>query len=673
MPDTDPHLDWQVVLQPASGQRKVVLWNPILNELQVSQATSLSAVAARHKFGRHSTSPPEPKLAPGDAEVEQLDSSEEDESTPPRNGSLPNLCPLCYSPLGRSSRPMPTPRQRILPLPSSDPDHFETSLRRVPSYFQLLSEANSLANTPTTTRQSQRTSSGKFPSRSGPPLDQTQFNEGYFAKFFEEIQLLGKGGQGVVYLVRHLLNGEALGLYACKKIPVGDSTLSLLRILREVHLLEAVQHPNIISYHHAWLETSIPATFAPAVPTLFVLMAFANGGSLSDFVTARGGAAASAIDEIDISLDERKQRFRNRRQGGRSGRAVHLLKVEDILKLFGDVVLGLGFLHSRNILHLDLKAENVLLHWEDDTLLPTCKLSDFGNATDDSFSIEREGGSGTLAYTAPEAFQRDEKTGKLTAPNRATDAWGLGLILHLLCFFTLPYRQYDDCVRLEDEIRSYKGFFPADADASHHGARHDIPESLLRLIAKLVNVRPSERPTCDKILLALAEISQEVELAKVAAGQDDTEIVVRSGQLTSAHENATASKVTVASSLRQLAIQSRPLLSRRYSPPKTSTGTVVRAESQSPTWGSSFARLARSPPLKRQGLAALAALAKLALHSMQTSARNSPPSTLLVQLLLLETVVDVSAANPKATFVLAFAHLLYVGCAGLLSSAAVLS
>lgn len=64
---------------------------------------------------------------------------------------------------------------------------------------------------------------------------------------------------------------------------------------------------------------------------------------------------------------------------------------------------------------------------------------------------------------------------------------------------------------------------------------------------------------------------------------------------------------------------------------------------------------------------------QLALHSMQTSARNSPPSTLLVQLLLLETVVDVSAANPKATFVLAFAHLLYVGCAGLLSSAAVLS
>jgi serine/threonine protein kinase len=194
--------------------------------------------------------------------------------------------------------------------------------------------------------------------------------------------LLGKGGQGVVYLVRHLLNGEALGLYACKKsklafsspslvdssdnsfaqaVPVGDSTLSLLRILREVHLLEAVQHPNIISYHHAWLETSTPATFSPAVPTLYVLMQFANGGSLSDFVNARGGSLTREAD-AEISLEEKKKRFRNRRKGGASGRAVHLLKVEDILRLFGDVVLGLSFLHSRNILHLDLKVSCLSLH-----------------------------------------------------------------------------------------------------------------------------------------------------------------------------------------------------------------------------------------------------------------------------------------------------------------------
>ncbi|GAA5900024.1 protein kinase IKS1 [Sporobolomyces salmoneus] len=552
MPDPDPHSDWHVVLQPSSSQRKVVLWHPTLNELTVRPASSLSTVTTRDTSKRRSISSERPRIATSDVQIEPLD-SEDERSQPSPLPSPPNFCPLCYSPTPRSNRSNPTPRQRVLPLPSSDPNQNETALRRIPSYFQLLSHANSRANTPTTTRQPR--SFGE-PDREGHPLDHTQFNEGYFAKFFEEIQVLGRGGQGVVYLVRHLLNGEALGLYACKKIPVGDSTLSLLRILREVHLLETVQHPNIVSYHHAWLETSIPASFSPAVPTLFVLMSFANGGSLFDFVCARGGGNSPTNEETEISLEERKKRFKSRKKGWISGRAVHLLSVEDILKLFGDIVHGLGFLHSRNILHLDLKAENVLLNWEDEALLPTCKLSDFGNATDSSFSIEREGDSGTLAYTAPEAFERDSETGKLTAATRATDIWGLGLILHLLCFFTLPYRHYDDNVRLEEEIRSYRGFSPSDAHALDHGTRHDIPDSLLRLIAKLVNIRPSERPNCDKILQALAEISEEVELAKLReVSLDKSEMVVRSSRVSEQVEDSATTSIASTSSVRTVAVQ----------------------------------------------------------------------------------------------------------------------
>jgi serine/threonine protein kinase len=203
-------------------------------------------------------------------------------------------------------------------------------------------------------------------------------------------------------------------------VPVGDSTPSLLAILREVHMLESASHPNIIAYHHAWLETAAPtqSRFVPKVPTLHILMEFANGGSLQGFVDARKGSPTAASEggggEGGEEMDGHgAARAARRRRKEARGQAVHLLRLDDILNLFEEVVRGLAFLHGRNILHLDLKvrahaqagtqgtpvyeltlvsveqAENVLLHWEENSLLPTCKLSDFGSASSDSYHRER--------------------------------------------------------------------------------------------------------------------------------------------------------------------------------------------------------------------------------------------------------------------------------------------
>jgi serine/threonine protein kinase len=113
-------------------------------------------------------------------------------------------------------------------------------------------------------------------------------------------------------------------------------------------------------------------------------MEYANGGSLDAFIDARRGGSALNEDDSTASTRQRKERHRLRKLG-----AVHLLRLDEILTLFEDITTGLGFLHARNILHLDLKAENVLLHWEEDDLLPRAKLSDFGNATSDAFRRER--------------------------------------------------------------------------------------------------------------------------------------------------------------------------------------------------------------------------------------------------------------------------------------------
>ena len=84
-----------------------------------------------------------------------------------------------------------------------------------------------------------------------------------------------------------MLDGNPLGHFAVKKIAVGQSHSYLLNILREVRitrralparrrltdvtqvrLLERLHHPNIITYHHAWLETCQFSSFGPQVPTL---------------------------------------------------------------------------------------------------------------------------------------------------------------------------------------------------------------------------------------------------------------------------------------------------------------------------------------------------------------------------------------------------------------------
>lgn len=58
------------------------------------------------------------------------------------------------------------------------------------------------------------------------------------------------------------------GRFAVKKIAVGESHAYLVDILREVRLLEALRHPNIITYHHSWLETTQFSSFGPRVPAL---------------------------------------------------------------------------------------------------------------------------------------------------------------------------------------------------------------------------------------------------------------------------------------------------------------------------------------------------------------------------------------------------------------------
>jgi len=91
---------------------------------------------------------------------------------------------------------------------------------------------------------------------------------------YEILDEIGSGGFGVVYKVRHRLDGQ---LYALKSVPLssklasttvmsavnadtdGDSNNnndSFQRMLREVQVLSSINHPNVVRYYGAWVEPS---------------------------------------------------------------------------------------------------------------------------------------------------------------------------------------------------------------------------------------------------------------------------------------------------------------------------------------------------------------------------------------------------------------------------------
>lgn len=183
-------------------------------------------------------------------------------------------------------------------------------------------------------------------------------------------------------------------------------------------------------------------------------------------------------------------------------KAVHLLSAEEIRSLFGDVVAGLAFLHDSSFLHLDLKPGNVLLTLDEGQLIPRAMLSDFGTAQDAlQSSRERSGNTGTLEYSAPESLRHDQD-GSLRQVTSKSDMWSLGMILHKLIYFRLPWKNDEDMGELEKEIMGFRGYRASNENIRAFTHRR-LPIALCQLLSKLLDVDPFQRPGSDQVLKAV--------------------------------------------------------------------------------------------------------------------------------------------------------------------------
>jgi len=194
---------------------------------------------------------------------------------------------------------------------------------------------------------------------------------------------LGSGNFAKVKLGYHCLAKEKVAIKILDKNKLDEKTQKMLT--REISCMERLQHPNLIRMFEV-LET---------VDNLYMILEYASCGELFQKIVNQGKFSES------ISRC-----------------------------YFSQLLSAVQHMHQRNIVHRDIKAENVFLH-----INGTLKLGDLGFSTIVP-TIEQQLNTfcGSPPYAAPELFKDDYYYGN------SVDVWALGVLLFFMVTGTMPFR-----------------------------------------------------------------------------------------------------------------------------------------------------------------------------------------------------------------------------------------
>lgn len=154
------------------------------------------------------------------------------------------------------------------------------------------------------------------------------------------------------------------------------------------------------------------------------------------------------------------------------------LSEEGVMKYFVDVLLGLKYLHDKNICHRDLKPANIFITFDG-----ACAIGDFGLSKFVEPDITLQSLAGTPLYMAPEMLTNNRNYGI------EVDIWALGCILHELCSKITAFSG-KNLMELIQNVH-LKPSQPIPSFYSNH---------LSNLIDRMLIKQPEKRPTINDLL-----------------------------------------------------------------------------------------------------------------------------------------------------------------------------
>ncbi|XP_032594254.1 raf homolog serine/threonine-protein kinase Raf isoform X2 [Drosophila grimshawi] len=335
-----------------------------------------------------------------------------------RSNSAPNVCI-------NSIRPLTTETQRSLIMQA-----------RPPLPYPCTDHANSTQSSPTSTLKHNRPRARSADESNKNLLSRDAKNsEENWNIQAEEILIgprIGSGSFGTVY------RAHWHGPVAVKTLKVKTPSPAQLQAFKnEVAMLKKTRHCNILLFMGCVSK-----------PSLAIVTQWCEGSSLYKHV----------------HVNETK------------------FKLNTLIDIGRQVAQGMDYLHAKNIIHRDLKTNNIFLH-EDLSV----KIGDFGLATAKTrWSGEKQANqpTGSILWMAPEVIRMQEHN----PYSFQSDVYAFGIVMYELLAECLPYRNISN----KDQILFMVGRGLLRPDMTQ--VRSDAPQALKRLSEDCIKYNPKERP-----------------------------------------------------------------------------------------------------------------------------------------------------------------------------------
>ncbi|PIA36158.1 hypothetical protein AQUCO_03400222v1 [Aquilegia coerulea] len=209
----------------------------------------------------------------------------------------------------------------------------------------------------------------------------------------EELRELGSGTFGTVYHGKW--RGTDVAIKRIKKSCFSGRSSEQERLTkdfwREAQILSKLHHPNVVAFYGVVPDGS--------GGTLATVTEFMVNGSLRHVLLRK-----------DRALDRRKK-----------------------LIIAMDAAFGMEYLHSKNIVHFDLKCDNLLVNLRD-SQRPICKVGDFGLSRIKRNTLVSGGVRGTLPWMAPELLN-----GSSNRVSEKVDVFSFGIAMWEILTGEEPY------------------------------------------------------------------------------------------------------------------------------------------------------------------------------------------------------------------------------------------